>query len=279
MAQSSREISWSAIVADFHRSGMTHVEFCRTRRIPIHFCKWLYRLRLTTPSAVSSRAEISALPPPLLHLTNISPNWFAGAAATAPMTCPLPRAGRPTTLPDQCSVSLAGHGSLPGGIVSLLVIWPLSPWAINSAPPAFDAVLSGRPDGRLLGLVNAGTEQEFGDSFEHEDGDTQGERASCWEIIAYTRAARHAAFLRGGDQLYGLWREGVYPVSSQVQARHVKTTVVGWAKAELPAAGFGTDHDRMTSLLSHGVPFSLRKTDSKCLLSPTETASNCPPRG
>jgi hypothetical protein len=33
MAQSSREIYWSAILADFCRSGLTHVEFCRLRRI------------------------------------------------------------------------------------------------------------------------------------------------------------------------------------------------------------------------------------------------------
>ena len=33
MAQSSREIYWSAILADFRRSGLTHVEFCRLRRI------------------------------------------------------------------------------------------------------------------------------------------------------------------------------------------------------------------------------------------------------
>jgi hypothetical protein len=28
MTQSSREIYWSAILADFRRSGLTHVEFC-----------------------------------------------------------------------------------------------------------------------------------------------------------------------------------------------------------------------------------------------------------
>ena len=51
MAQSSREIYWSAILADFGRSGMTHVQFCQTRRIPIHsFRKWLYRLRPTSAS-------------------------------------------------------------------------------------------------------------------------------------------------------------------------------------------------------------------------------------
>jgi hypothetical protein len=46
MAQSSREIYWSALLADFRRSGLTHVEFCQLRRISIHsFRDWLYRLR------------------------------------------------------------------------------------------------------------------------------------------------------------------------------------------------------------------------------------------
>ena len=52
MAQSSREIYWSVIIADFSRSGMTHLQFCQTRHLPIHsFRKWLYRLRPTAPSS------------------------------------------------------------------------------------------------------------------------------------------------------------------------------------------------------------------------------------
>jgi hypothetical protein len=44
MARSSRQIYWSAIIADFHRSGLTHVQFCRVRKVSIHsFRKWLYR--------------------------------------------------------------------------------------------------------------------------------------------------------------------------------------------------------------------------------------------
>jgi hypothetical protein len=46
MVQSSREIYWSAILADFRRSGLTHVQFCTLRRISVHsFRTWLYRLR------------------------------------------------------------------------------------------------------------------------------------------------------------------------------------------------------------------------------------------
>jgi hypothetical protein len=46
VAQSSREIYWSAMLADFRRSGLTHVQFCNLRQISIHsFRDWLYRLR------------------------------------------------------------------------------------------------------------------------------------------------------------------------------------------------------------------------------------------
>jgi hypothetical protein len=31
MAQSAREIDWSAILADFQQTGLTHVEFCKIR--------------------------------------------------------------------------------------------------------------------------------------------------------------------------------------------------------------------------------------------------------
>ena len=50
MAQSSREIYRSAILADCCRSGLTQVEFCKLRRISIHsFRSWLYRLRPVLP--------------------------------------------------------------------------------------------------------------------------------------------------------------------------------------------------------------------------------------
>ncbi len=35
----------------------------------------------------------------------------------------------------QCSLSLGGHGSLPGGMVSLLLILPSSPLIASSPPP------------------------------------------------------------------------------------------------------------------------------------------------
>jgi hypothetical protein len=80
MAESSREIYWSAILADFHRSGLTHVEFCRLRRVSIHsFRDWLYRLRpglpprrprtdRTAPAPSSTQAGTPAfLPVHVLH--------------------------------------------------------------------------------------------------------------------------------------------------------------------------------------------------------------------
>ena len=47
MAQSPREIYWSAILADFRRSGLTHVEFCQLRSI---FHPLLPRLALSAPT-------------------------------------------------------------------------------------------------------------------------------------------------------------------------------------------------------------------------------------
>jgi hypothetical protein len=63
MAQSSLEIYWSAILADFRRSGMTHVQFCAARRISLHsFRTWLYRLRPGLPPR-RPRAPRNSPPP------------------------------------------------------------------------------------------------------------------------------------------------------------------------------------------------------------------------
>ena len=63
MARSSRVIHWSAILADFRRSGMTHIEFCSSRRISLHsFRTWLYRLRPGLPPR-RSRAPRTSPPP------------------------------------------------------------------------------------------------------------------------------------------------------------------------------------------------------------------------
>jgi hypothetical protein len=50
MAKSSRELYWSAVLADFRSSGLTHVGFCKLRGISVHsFRDWLYRLRPGLP--------------------------------------------------------------------------------------------------------------------------------------------------------------------------------------------------------------------------------------
>ena len=64
MPHPSRELYWSAILADFRRSGLTHVEFCRRRRISLHaFRRWLYRRRPDLRS--TSLDSQGALPVPI----------------------------------------------------------------------------------------------------------------------------------------------------------------------------------------------------------------------
>src|SRR5271157_4663587 len=71
-------------------------------------------------------------------------------------------------------------------------------WAILKPflPPARTGGRPRKTD--MRSVVNAifyrnGTDQGFGVSLEHEDGDTRGGRGRCWEMSAYTSAARHAA--------------------------------------------------------------------------------------
>lgn len=76
MALTSREIYWSAILADFRRSGLTHVEFCRLRRISLHsFRKWLYHLRPgLPPKPTRARSQTSAVPAP--QTTTTTPRFL-----------------------------------------------------------------------------------------------------------------------------------------------------------------------------------------------------------
>ena len=99
MAQSSREIYWSAILADFRRSGMTHVEFCSSRRISLHsFRTWLYRLRPGLPPRRSPRTSHLSAPPAVadspaflpVHVRPIPP----AVTAVDLVTLAPPRAGR-----------------------------------------------------------------------------------------------------------------------------------------------------------------------------------------
>ena len=50
MSLSPRHDYWSAVVAEFYRSGLTQGDFCRTRHLSIDsFRQWLYRLRHSAP--------------------------------------------------------------------------------------------------------------------------------------------------------------------------------------------------------------------------------------
>jgi hypothetical protein len=96
MAQSSREIYWSAILADFRRSGMTHVQFCSARRISLHsFRTWLYRLRPGLPPRRPRAPRTSPPPkpvaadPPAFLPVHVRPGPPA-IAAVAPLIAPTP---------------------------------------------------------------------------------------------------------------------------------------------------------------------------------------------
>jgi len=65
MAQSAPAIYWSAIVADFRRSGLTHVEFCRRRHLSLSsFRHWLYRRRPDLHSIPSGSGAAPRVPGP-----------------------------------------------------------------------------------------------------------------------------------------------------------------------------------------------------------------------
>ncbi len=90
MAQSSREIYWSAVLADFRRSGMTHVRFCSSRRISLHsFRTWLYRLRPGLPPRRPRDSRTSTPPetPPAflpVHVRPVPPAIPVGTSLAAP---------------------------------------------------------------------------------------------------------------------------------------------------------------------------------------------------
>ncbi len=94
MVPSSREIHWSAVLADFRRSGMTHVQFCAARRISLHsFRTWLYRLRPGLPPRRPRAPRpplppqpVTAAPPAFLpvHVCPAPPATPAAASLAAP---------------------------------------------------------------------------------------------------------------------------------------------------------------------------------------------------
>jgi hypothetical protein len=62
MVRYSRELHWSAIFTDLRQSGLTQVEFCELRHIPVHsFRHWLYRLRLGLPPPALAQLLVAPL--------------------------------------------------------------------------------------------------------------------------------------------------------------------------------------------------------------------------
>lgn len=60
-SSSSRAIHWPAVLADFRRSGLTHVQFCSDRGISIHaFRHHLYRPRNSGASSIPPAAPAPA---------------------------------------------------------------------------------------------------------------------------------------------------------------------------------------------------------------------------
>jgi hypothetical protein len=58
MSRAIPKRDWSAIMADFQRSGLTQAEFCRRRHISVSsFRSWLYGLRHGFPTAGPSESR------------------------------------------------------------------------------------------------------------------------------------------------------------------------------------------------------------------------------
>jgi hypothetical protein len=65
MPRHSREVYWTAILADFRRSGLTQDEFCRRRQISLHsFRHWLYRRRPDLPTTPAGAHATPSVPVP-----------------------------------------------------------------------------------------------------------------------------------------------------------------------------------------------------------------------
>src|SRR4051812_49146162 len=103
------EPRWDDILGDFRNSGLTHVEFCRQRQLPLAtFRRRLYRDR-------SARAAAQASPPsttpflPVTVLPEPSP-----PAAPPPAPPPPPRALPPRRGPARAVAPRRGIPSAPG---------------------------------------------------------------------------------------------------------------------------------------------------------------------
>jgi len=113
MAQSSREIYWSAILADFRRSGLTHVEFCQLRCISVHaFRDWLYRLRPGLPPRRLRAEHTPSVPSPTKGDTPAFLPVHVGPRSLAPISDP--QVGQPPA-PLELIFSDCCHLRVPTG--------------------------------------------------------------------------------------------------------------------------------------------------------------------
>jgi hypothetical protein len=99
MSLSPRHDYWSAVVAQFHRSGLTQADFCRTRHLSVNsFRQWLYRLRHSTPATDRRRTRISISTKPVSPRAenpaflpvHIRPEHSATADSRQDVAAPLP---------------------------------------------------------------------------------------------------------------------------------------------------------------------------------------------
>jgi hypothetical protein len=115
MAQSSREIYWSAMLADFRRSGLTHVEFCQLRRISLHsFRTWLYRLRPGLPPP-RPRSTGHGRAPNDLSTPNETPAFLPVHVRPRPLVPPLDEQVLPPPAPLELVLGDRCHLRVPTG--------------------------------------------------------------------------------------------------------------------------------------------------------------------
>ncbi len=85
---------WDDLLDDFHKSGLTHTEFCRRRDLPLHtFRKCLYRAR--SSRTTSDHAAPPAAPvPPFLPVAVLPEPAPAPAVTPQPLELILPQGQR-----------------------------------------------------------------------------------------------------------------------------------------------------------------------------------------
>src|SRR3954447_25531482 len=113
MAQSYREIYWSAILTDFRRSGMTHVQFCSSRHIALHsFRTWLYRLR---PGLPARRPRTGRTSPPTPPSVVDPPAFLPVHVPTQPPAAVVARHVDPAPAPLELVLGDRCHVRVPAG--------------------------------------------------------------------------------------------------------------------------------------------------------------------